>query len=43
VDGHGIVQGTDQITNPVDSSLGHIRILSECWPERLVSAFCHCI
>ena len=27
VDGHGIVQRTDQITEPVDSSLGHIRIL----------------
>jgi hypothetical protein len=29
VDRHGIVQGADQITEPVDSSLGHIRILSE--------------
>jgi hypothetical protein len=41
VDGHGIVQETDQITEPVDSSSGHILILSECWPERLVSACCH--
>jgi len=31
VDGHGIVQGTDQITEPIDGSLGHIRILSEFW------------
>ena len=31
VDGHGIVQGTDQVTEPVDGSLGHIRILSESW------------
>ena len=29
VDRHGIVQGTDQITEPVDGSLGHICILSE--------------
>jgi hypothetical protein len=29
VDGHGIVQGTDQIPEPVDGSLGHSRILSE--------------
>ena len=27
VDGHGIVQRTDQITEPFDDSLGHIRIL----------------
>jgi hypothetical protein len=31
VDGHGIVQGTDQITESVDSRLGHICILSESW------------
>jgi hypothetical protein len=31
VDGHGIVQRTDQITEPVDCSLGHIHILSESW------------
>ena len=29
VDGHGIIQRTDQITKPLDGSLGHIRILSE--------------
>ena len=29
VDRHGIVQGTDQITESVDSSLSHLRILSE--------------
>jgi len=29
VDGHGIVTGTDQITEPVNSSLSHISILSE--------------
>ena len=28
---HGIVQGTDQITESVDGSLGHICILSEYW------------
>lgn len=31
VDGHGIVQGTDQITEPVDRSLGHVLILSKYW------------
>lgn len=31
MDRHGIVQGTDQITEPVDGSLGHICILSEYW------------
>ena len=31
VDRHGIVQGTNQITEPVDGSLGHICILSEYW------------
>jgi hypothetical protein len=31
VDRHGIVQRTDQITKPVDGSLGHICILSEYW------------
>ena len=31
VDGHGIVQGTNQITKLVDGSLGHVRILSESW------------
>ena len=31
VDRYGIVQGTDQITESVDSSLGHICILSESW------------
>ncbi len=29
VDRHGIVQGTNRITEPVDGSLGHICILSE--------------
>jgi hypothetical protein len=29
VNGHGIVQGTDQITEPVDRSLGHIPILAK--------------
>jgi hypothetical protein len=29
MDRHGIVQRTDQITEPVDGSLGHIGILSE--------------
>lgn len=31
MDGHGIVQSTDQISEPLDGSLGHIRILSEYW------------
>lgn len=31
VDRHGIVQRTDQITEPVDGSLGHIYMLSESW------------
>lgn len=31
VDRHGIVQRTDQITEPVDGSLGHLGILSEYW------------
>ena len=31
VDRHGIVQRTDQITNPLNSSLGHIGILAEYW------------
>ena len=29
VDGHGIIQGTNQITKPVYDNLGHVRILSE--------------
>ena len=31
MDRHCIVTGTDQITEPVNSSLSHIRILSEYW------------
>jgi hypothetical protein len=31
VDGYSIVQGTDQITEPVNGSLDHILILSEYW------------
>lgn len=31
MDRHGIVQRTDRITNPVNSSLGHIGILAEYW------------
>lgn len=31
VDRQGIVQGTDQITEPVDSSLSHVHILAKSW------------